>query len=54
MIEAHGGRVEIDSELGKGTQVMIVLPRETVAAPLPPQAIVPSTVMGARSPEPPA
>ncbi|MCE9583827.1 MAG: PAS domain S-box protein [Planctomycetes bacterium] len=33
MIEAHGGRVEIDSELGVGTEVRITLPRETPALP---------------------
>ncbi|KAF0246754.1 MAG: hypothetical protein FD180_425 [Planctomycetota bacterium] len=33
MIEAHGGRLEIESELGKGTEVKITLPRETAALP---------------------
>ena len=33
MIEAHGGRLEIESELGKGTEVRITLPRENAVEP---------------------
>jgi signal transduction histidine kinase len=33
MIEIHGGRVELDSEVGKGTIVRLIFPRERLAAP---------------------
>jgi signal transduction histidine kinase len=33
MIEIHGGRIELDSEVGKGTVVRLIFPRERLAAP---------------------
>ncbi|MBI2921361.1 MAG: PAS domain S-box protein [Planctomycetes bacterium] len=35
MIEAHGGRLEIESEAGRGTEVRIALPRDTVKPDAP-------------------
>lgn len=35
IVELHGGRVELDSEPGRGTQVTLWLPLESTLAPLP-------------------
>jgi two-component system, cell cycle sensor histidine kinase PleC len=35
LVEAHGGKVKLDSQLGKGTTVTCVFPRERLTAPQP-------------------
>jgi len=35
LVEAHGGKVKLESELGKGTTVTCVFPRERLTAPQP-------------------
>ncbi|NOT41302.1 MAG: sensor histidine kinase [Alphaproteobacteria bacterium] len=35
LVEAHGGKVRLDSVLGKGTTVMCTFPRERLSAPQP-------------------
>jgi signal transduction histidine kinase len=34
MIEIHGGRIELESELGQGTTVRLIFPRQRLAAPI--------------------
>jgi signal transduction histidine kinase len=34
MIEIHGGRIELQSKVGKGTMVRLIFPRERLAAPI--------------------
>jgi signal transduction histidine kinase len=35
LVEAHGGKVKLDSVLGKGTTVTCIFPRERLTAPQP-------------------
>jgi signal transduction histidine kinase len=35
LVEAHGGKVKLDSELGKGTTFTCSFPRERLTAPQP-------------------
>ncbi|MNO03437.1 Sensor histidine kinase YycG [compost metagenome] len=36
IVELHGGKLEMDSELGKGTQVTVILP---MTEEVPPEAL---------------
>ncbi|MNL88228.1 Sensor histidine kinase YycG [compost metagenome] len=38
IVELHGGKLEMDSELGKGTQVTVILPMTEEPPPEAPQA----------------
>ena len=41
MVEAHGGHIEVESQINEGTHFRITLPRHTTQAELPLQPVVP-------------
>ena len=44
LAEAHGGRMEVTSELGRGSRFMVVLPDARAESPAPPSALSPVEV----------